>query len=303
MDSSAAPHFGFIAIIGPPNAGKSTLANALVGQKIAIVTHKAQTTRARLRGVMIYGAAQIVLVDTPGVFAGAKKMDKAMLREAWAGANEADAIAVVLDAANPLPPETDMVLAGIQDSKKPVILVLNKVDKVKPEKLLELTAQLNERATFAQTFMVSALKESGLDDLRDGFAALVPQGAWHYPEDMVADMPSLLLAAEITREKLFLRLHQELPYALTVETEKWTAQEDGSVRIDQLVYVRRDSQKAIVLGKNGRAIREIGATARLEMEEVFATRIHLFIFVKVRDNWIDDTERYRMMGMDINPPR
>ena len=289
--------FGFIAVIGPPNAGKSTLANALIGQKVSIVTHKAQTTRARLRGVVIEGDAQIVLVDTPGVFDGKRKMDRAMVQEAWAGAEDADAIAVVLDASRDLPKETEMILAGIQETQKPVILVLNKVDSVRPEKLLTLADDLRQKADFKDIFMISALKEEGLEELRTCLVDLVPQGPWHYPEDMAADVPSLLLAAEITREKLFLRLHQELPYALTVETEKWTRQKDGSVKVEQVVYVRRDTQKAIVLGKGGRSIKEIGAQARLDMEEVFGHRVHLFLFVKVRENWIEDPERMRMMGI------
>ena len=289
--------FGFVAVIGPPNAGKSTLANALIGQKVAIVTHKAQTTRARLRGVMMEAEAQIVLVDTPGVFEGKRKMDRAMVQEAWSGADDADAIAVVLDASRDLPKETEMVLEGIKETKKPVILVLNKVDAVRPEKLLSLAEELRHKADFKDIFMISALKEQGLTELRQSLASMVPQGPWHYPEDMAADIPSLLLAAEITREKLFLRMHQELPYALTVETEKWTRQKDESVRIEQVIYVRRDTQKAIVLGKQGRSIKEIGGQARLDMEEVFGHRVHLFFFVKVRDNWIEDPERMRMMGI------
>lgn len=290
--------FGFIAVIGPPNAGKSTLSNALVGQKVAIVTHKAQTTRARLRAVMMHEQSQVVLVDTPGIFSGEKKLDKAMVQEAWSGAEEADAVLVVLDASRALPAETELVLAGVKNTSKPVILVLNKVDAVKREKLLELTQQLNEAANFADTFMVSALKETGLEELKSYLAQLVPEGPWHYPEDMAADVPSLLLAAEVTREKLFLRLHQELPYALTVETESWKRQKDGSVRLEQVIFVRRDSQKAIVLGKRGQSIREIGSQARLEMEDIFGHKVHLFLFVKVRDNWIDDPERFRMMGID-----
>lgn len=290
--------FGFIAVIGPPNAGKSTLSNALVGQKVAIVTHKAQTTRARLRAVVMHEQSQVVLVDTPGIFSGGKKLDKAMVQEAWSGAEEADAVLVVLDASCALPAETELVLAGVKNTSKPVILVLNKVDAVKREKLLELTQQLNEAANFADTFMVSALKETGLEELKSYLSQLVPEGPWHYPEDMAADVPSLLLAAEVTREKLFMRLHQELPYALTVETDSWKRQKDGSVRLEQVIFVRRDSQKAIVLGKRGQSIREIGSQARLEMEDIFGHKVHLFLFVKVRDNWIDDPERYRMMGID-----
>ena len=290
--------FGFIAVIGPPNAGKSTLSNALVGQKVAIVTHKAQTTRARLRAVVMHEQSQLVLVDTPGIFSGVKKLDKAMVQEAWSGAEEADAVLVVLDASRTLPAETELVLAGVKNTSKPVILVLNKVDAVKREKLLELTQQLNEAANFADTFMVSALKVTGLEELKNYLAQWVPEGPWHYPEDMAADIPSLLLAAEVTREKLFLRLHQELPYALTVETESWKRQKDGSVRLEQVIFVRRDSQKAIVLGKQGQSIREIGSQARLEMEDMFGHKVHLFLFVKVRDKWIDDPERFRMMVID-----
>lgn len=290
--------FGFVAVIGPPNAGKSTLSNALVGQKVAIVTHKPQTTRARLRAVVMHGRSQIVLVDTPGIFSGAKKLDKAMVREAWSGAGEADAVLVVLDASRPLSGETEPVLAGIRGISKPVILVLNKVDAARRGKLLELTGHLNEGFGFKDTFMVSALKGTGLGDLKGNLAGLVPEGPWHYPEDTAADVPSLLLAAEITREKLFLRLHQELPYALTVETESWIRKKDGSVRLEQVVYVRRDSQKAIVLGKKGRSIRDVGSEARREMEGVFGHKVHLFLFVKVRENWIDDPERFRMMGID-----
>ncbi len=289
--------FGFVAVIGPPNAGKSTLANALIGQKVSIVTHKTQTTRARLRGVVIEGKAQIILVDTPGVFDGQRKMDRAMVHEAWAGANDADVIAVVLDVSKRLPKETEMVLAGIQETTKPVMLILNKIDAVRHETLLGLVDELSKKANFKEIFMVSALKEQGLEELRQCLSMAVPEGVWQYPEDMAADVPSLFLAAEVTREKLFLRMHQELPYALTVETEKWTRQKNGSVKIEQVIYVRRDTQKAIILGKNGRAIKEIGQQARLDMEEIFDHRVHLFLFVKVRENWIEDPERMRMMGI------
>ena len=268
--------FGFIAVIGPPNAGKSTLSNALVGQKVAIVTHKAQTTRARLRAVVMHEQSQVVLVDTPGIFSGVKKLDKAMVQEAWSGAEEADAVLVVLDASRALPAETELVLAGVKNTSKPVILVLNKVDAVKREKLLELTQQLNEAANFADTFMVSALKETGLEELKSYLAQLVPEGPWHYPEDMAADVPSLLLAAEVTREKLFLRLHQELPYALTVETESWNRQKDGSVRLEQVIFVRRDSQKAIVLGKRVNPFVKSGLRRDLKWKIYLATRFICF---------------------------
>jgi len=291
--------FGFIAIIGAPNVGKSTLTNALVKQKVAIVTHKVQTTRARLLAIAMHGQSQLVLVDTPGIFNGQKLLDKTMVQEAWAAAAQADAIIVLLDASRTID-ETESVLEGVKHIKKPLILVLNKIDKVKRTTLLEMAARFNERVAFKETFMISALHGNGIEALADCLAALVPQGVWHYPKDIIADMPSRLLAAEITREKLFLRLHQELPYALTVETENWQKQKDGSVRINQVIYVRRASQKAIVLGKGGRTIKEIGAQARADMEKLFNHKTHLFLFVKVRDNWIEDKERYRMMGIDFS---
>lgn len=297
--------FGFIAIIGAPNVGKSTLTNALVKQKVAIVTHKVQTTRARLLAIAMHDQSQLVLIDTPGIFNGKKLLDKTMLQEAWAAAAQADAIIVLLDASHAMAPsriidETEFVLEGVQHIKKPLILVLNKIDKVKRTTLLEIAARFNERVAFKETFMISALHGNGVGALADCLAALVPEGVWHYPKDIIADMPSRLLAAEITREKLFLRLHQELPYALTVETENWQKQKDGSVRIEQVIYVRRASQKAIVLGKGGRTIKEIGTQARADMEKLFNHKAHLFLFVKVRDNWIEDKERYRQMGIDFS---
>ncbi|MDD9841475.1 MAG: GTPase Era, partial [Alphaproteobacteria bacterium] len=313
LNETKAPptRFGFIAIIGAPNVGKSTLTNALVKQKVAIVTHKVQTTRARLLAIAMHGQSQFVLIDTPGIFNGQKLLDKTMVQEAWAAAAQADAIIVLLDASHTMAAshamaashmidETEFVLEGVKHIKKPLILVLNKIDKVKRTTLLEIAARFNERVAFKETFMISALHGNGVEALADCLAALVPQGVWHYPKDIVADIPSRLLAAEITREKLFLRLHQELPYALTVETENWQKQKDGSVRIEQVIYVRRASQKAIVLGKGGRAIKEIGTQARADMEKLFNHKTHLFLFVKVRDNWIEDRERYRMMGIDFS---
>lgn len=297
--------FGFIAIIGAPNVGKSTLTNALVKQKVAIVTHKVQTTRARLLAIAMHDQSQFVLIDTPGIFNGQKLLDKTMVQEAWAAAAQADALIVLLDAshamaASHIKNETEFVLEGVKHIKKPLILVLNKIDKVKRTVLLEIAARFNERVAFKETFMISALQGNGVEALADCLAALVPEGVWHYPKHIVADMPSRLLAAEITREKLFLRLHQELPYALTVETENWQKQKDGSVRIEQIIYVRRASQKAIVLGKGGRTIKEIGAQARADMEKLFNHKTHLFLFVKVRDKWIEDKERYRQMGIDFS---
>ncbi len=297
---------GFVAVIGPPNAGKSTLANALVGQKVAIVTQKAQTTRVRLRAVVMHATAQIILVDTPGIFDAKQRLGRAMVKEAWRGVEDADEVLVVLDAARVASKSTrasgnvevDTMFDGLAQTSKPVSLVLNKIDTVARTSLLQLVARLNERAQFVDSFMVSALSGDGLMQLKDTLAQRAPEGPWLYPEDQAADIPSLLLAAEVTREKLFLRLHQELPYALTVETEKWQSRKDGSVRIEQIIYVRRDSQKAIVLGKGGQAIKEIGARSRVELEEIFGHRVHLFIFVKVRKNWPEDPERYRMLGLD-----
>jgi GTP-binding protein Era len=289
---------GFVAVIGPPNAGKSTLSNALVGQKVAIVTQKAQTTRMRLRAVVMHQQSQIILVDTPGIFEAKQRFDRAMVNEAWLGVNDADQVLVVLDAQRAETPEVDLMLDGLARSEKRVSLVLNKIDTVPHESLLALVQKLNERVAFADTFLISALKGHGLSELRDQLAASMPEGPWLYPEDQAADIPSLLLASEVLREKLFLRLHEELPYHLTVETEKWETKKDGSVRIEQTVYVRRDGQKAIVLGKGGQTMNESGSEARRELEEMFERRVHLFVFVKVRKNWKEDPERYRMLGLD-----
>ena len=289
---------GFVAVVGPPNAGKSTLSNALVGQKVAIVTQKAQTTRMRLRAVVMHNEAQIILVDTPGIFEPKQRLDRAMVNEAWLGIDDADEVLLVLDAAHAKSPETDIALERLSTSKKPVSLVLNKIDTVARDTLLGLVKKLNEIVAFKDTFLISALSGDGLQRLKDTLGARMPDGPWLYPEDQAADIPSLLLASEITREKLFLRLHQELPYALTVETEKWEPRKDGSVRIEQTVFVRRDGQKAIVLGKGGKAIKDIGAESRKELEEIFDCRVHLFLFVKVRKNWQEDPERYRVLGLD-----
>ncbi len=289
---------GFVAVVGPPNAGKSTLSNALVGQKVAILTQKAQTTRMRLRAVVMHNEAQIILVDTPGIFEPKQRLDRAMVNEAWLGIDDADEVLLVLDAAHAKSPETDIALERLSTSKKPVSLVLNKIDTVARDTLLGIVQKLNEIVAFKDTFLISALSGDGLQRLKDTLGARMPEGPWLYPEDQAADIPSLLLASEITREKLFLRLHQELPYALTVETEKWEPRKDGSVRIEQTVFVRRDGQKAIVLGKGGKAIKDIGAESRKELEEIFDCRVHLFLFVKVRKNWQEDPERYRVLGLD-----
>ena len=289
---------GFVAVVGPPNAGKSTLSNALVGQKVAIVTQKAQTTRMRLRAVVMHNEAQIILVDTPGIFEPKQRLDRAMVNEAWLGIDDADEVLLVLDAAHAKSPETDIALERLSTSKKPVSLVLNKIDTVARDTLLGIVQKLNEIVAFKDTFLISALSGDGLQRLKDTLGARMPEGPWLYPEDQAADIPSLLLASEITREKLFLRLHQELPYALTVETEKWEPRKDGSVRIEQTVFVRRDGQKAIVLGKGGKAIKDIGAESRKELEEIFDCGVHLFLFVKVHKNWQEDPERYRVLGLD-----
>lgn len=298
-DTNAETHSGFVALIGAPNAGKSTLINQLVGTKVSIVTHKVQTTRALVRGIATHGTAQIVLVDTPGIFKPKRRLDTAMVTTAWGGAKDADLILVLIDAERGIRGDADAILDKLADVRQPKILVLNKVDRVKPETLLTLTKAANERVVFARTFMVSALTGSGCKDLLDYLGEALPVGPWFYPEDQISDLPMRQLAAEITREKLYLRLHQELPYSSHVETEKWEEKKDGSVRIEQVIYVERDSQKSIVLGHKGETIRAIGEAARKEIGEILEQKTHLFLFVKVRENWGDDPERYRQMGLDF----
>jgi GTPase len=290
---------GFVALIGAPNAGKSTLTNALVGSKVAIVSPKVQTTRALLRGIAMAGDAQIVLVDTPGIFAPRRRLDRAMVTSAWGGAGDADIVALLVDAKKGLDEEASGILGRLSEVRQPKILVLNKVDLVEKERLLALASEANARATFEATFMVSASKGDGVADVRDWLAAHVPAGPWHYPPDEVSDAPMRQLAAEITREKLFLKLHQELPYASTVETETWQERKDGSVRIEQTIYVERESQRKIVLGAGGGTIKAIGASARKELAEIIEQPVHLFLFVKVREGWGDDPERYRQMGLEF----
>lgn len=290
---------GFVALIGAPNAGKSTLINQLVGTKVSIVTHKVQTTRALVRGIATHGQAQIVLIDTPGIFKPKRRLDTAMVTTAWGGAKDADLILVLIDAERGIKGDADTILEKLSDVRQPKILVLNKVDRVKPETLLTLTKTANERVAFERTFMVSALTGSGCSDLLDYLGEALPAGPWYYPEDQISDLPMRQLAAEITREKLYLRLHQELPYSSHVETEKWEEKKDGSVRIEQVIYVERESQKKIVLGHKGETIRAIGETARKEIGEILEQKVHLFLFVKVRENWGDDPERYREMGLDF----
>ncbi len=290
---------GFVALIGAPNAGKSTLVNRLVGAKVSIVTHKVQTTRAIVRGIATRGKTQIVLVDTPGIFRPRRRLDEAMVTTAWGGARDADLVLVLVDAERALKGDALALLEKLGDIRQPKILLLNKVDRVKRENLLALTAQANELASFERTFMISALDGSGCDDVLDYLADALPEGPWYYPEDQLSDLPMRQLAAEVTREKLFLRLHEELPYASHVETEKWEEKKDGSVRIEQVVYVERDSQKKIVIGRKGETIRAIGEASRKEMAEILEQKVHLFLFVKVREKWGDDPERYREMGLEF----
>jgi GTP-binding protein Era len=290
---------GFIALIGAPNVGKSTLVNALVGAKVSIVTHKVQTTRALVRGIATAGAAQLVLVDTPGIFAPRRRLERAMVATAWGGAHDADVIGVLIDARRGLDPEAETILARLGEARQPKLLILNKIDLVARPKLLELAATANARAQFDATFMISALSGDGVADLKAWLAAHVPLGPWHYPADEISDAPLRSLAAEITREKLFLRLHEELPYQLTVETDQWKSLRGGAVRIEQTIYVARESQRKIVLGKGGQGIKAIGAEARREIAEIVEAPVHLFLFVKVRENWADDPERYRGMGLEF----
>ena len=292
---------GFVALLGAPNAGKSTLTNALVGSKVSIVTPKVQTTRARITAIAIHGQSQVVFVDTPGIFAQtSKRLEKAMVAAAWGGAEDAGLRVLLVDVERGMCRNTRAIIDGMKKANMKAILVLNKIDLVRRDSLLALAESLNEEGVFTETYMLSALKGDGVQDLLAALAPQLPAGPWHYPEDQLADIPERLLAAEITREKLFLRLHQELPYAATVETEAWKPAKGGSLRIEQVIYVRRDTQKAIVLGKGGQQIKQIGAEARAEMMELFGCTVHLFLFVKVRDNWQDDPERYREMGLDFH---
>jgi len=290
---------GFVALIGAPNAGKSTLINQLVGTKVSIVTHKVQTTRAIVRGIATHRAAQIVFVDTPGIFKPRRTLDRAMVRTAWGGAKDADLVLVLIDAERGLKGDAGALVENLGEVHQPKILVLNKIDRVKRESLLALTAEINAKASFERTFMISALDGSGCADLLDFLAGRLPAGPWYYPEDQVSDLPMRQLAAEITREKLYLRLHQELPYSSHVETEKWEELPNGSVRIEQVIYVERDSQKKIVLGHKGETIKAIGQAARKEIADILEQKAHLFLFVKVRENWSDDPERYREMGLEF----
>src|SRR6266849_6286189 len=298
-DDGAQTRCGFIALIGAPNAGKSTLINALVGAKVAIVSHKMQTTRSLLRGIATAGGTQLVLIDTPGIFAPKRRLDRAMVTSAWAGARDADIAGVLIDAKRGLDEEAAVLFDKLAEIRQPKILLINKVDLVEKSALLSLAKAANERPAFAAIFMISALTGDGVADVKSWLAAHVPQGPWHYPEDQITDAPLRQLAAEITREKLYLRLHQELPYQSTVETEVWKELKDGAVRIEQTIYVVRESQRKIVLGKGGQTIKAIGADARREIADMVESPVHLFLFVKVRDHWGDDPDRYRGMGLEF----
>ncbi|MGY4308275.1 GTP-binding protein Era [Bradyrhizobium sp. USDA 4369] len=290
---------GFVALIGAPNVGKSTLVNALVGSKVTIVSRKVQTTRALIRGIVIEGASQIILVDTPGIFSPKRRLDRAMVTTAWSGAHDADLVCVLLDAKKGLDDEAQVIIDKAAAVAHQKILVVNKVDLVPREKLLALVAAANEKLPFARTFMISALSGDGVDDLKQALAEMVPPGPFHYPEDQMSDAPMRHLAAEITREKIYSHLHQELPYQSTVETDSWTERKDGSIRIEQTIFVERDSQRKIVLGKGGATIKSIGAQSRKEIAEITGVPVHLFLFVKVRENWGDDPDRYREMGLEF----
>ena len=288
-----------MALIGAPNVGKSTLVNALVGSKVTIVSRKVQTTRALIRGIVVENHAQIILVDTPGIFSPKRRLDRAMVSTAWSGAHDADLVCVLIDAREGIDEEADAILNRLATVQHAKILVLNKIDLVPREKLLALAKTANDRLKFAQTFMISALSGDGVEDLRRALAEIVPKGPFHYPEDQMSDAPLRHLAAEITREKIFRQLHQELPYQSTVETDSWTERKDKSIRIEQTIYVERESQRKIVLGKAGATIKSIGAEARKEIAEILGQPVHLFLFVKVREGWGDDPDRYREMGLEF----
>ena len=292
---------GFVALIGEPNAGKSTLLNRMVGAKVSIVTHKVQTTRARIRGVALEGASQIVFVDTPGLFQPRRRLDRAMVAAAWGGAADADIVVLLVEAHRGITPGVERILEGMAEVAhgRPVALAINKIDRVEAPDLLGLTQELNDRFDFVQTFMISAEKGHGVDALREWLAGELPEGPWLYPEDQIADLPMRMIAAEMTREKLTLRLHQELPYQLTVETESWEERKDGSARIGQLIYVSRDGHKGIVLGNKGETIKAISTAAREEIQEFLGRKVHLFLQVKVRQNWQEEAERYSEMGLDF----
>jgi len=300
-DPAAPTRAGFVALLGEPNAGKSTLLNRMVGAKVSIVTHKVQTTRTRIRGIAIEGASQLVFVDTPGLFRPRRRLDRAMVAAAWGGAADADVIVLLVEAQRGLTEGVGDILDALMQKARgtPVALAINKIDRVRAETLLGLAERMNQAFPFERTFMISAEKGHGVDDLRRWLAGVVPPGPWLYPEDQIADLPMRMIAAEITREKLTLRLHEEIPYQLTVETEAWEERKDGSVRIDQVVYVARPGHKGIVLGKRGETIKQVGQAARAELREFMGRDVHLFLQVKLRENWLDEAERYGEMGLDF----
>lgn len=299
MVETAPTRCGFVALIGAPNVGKSTLVNALVGSKVTIVSNKVQTTRSLIRGIVIEERSQIVLVDTPGVFTPKRRLDRAMVTTAWSGAHDADLVCMLLDARKGIDNDARAIFDKLKAVKHPLYLAINKIDLVAREKLLALAAEANERLSFIRTFMISALSGDGVADLRKELAAAVPPGPFLYPEDEMSDAPMRRLASEITREKIYHKLHQELPYQSTVETDSWTERKDGSVRIEQTIFVERESQRKIVLGKSGATIKAIGADARRELAEIIGQPVHLFLFVKVRENWGDDPNRYHEMGLEF----
>jgi GTP-binding protein Era len=291
---------GTIALVGAPNAGKSTLLNCLVGAKLSIVTPKVQTTRSRVLGIALRGAAQLIFIDTPGIFAPKRRLDRAMVAAAWAGAEDADIAVVLVDAARGFDDDTRQILTRLKGTGRRLVLAINKVDLVKREALLPLADELGRAVDFERIFMISSTAGDGTDDLADFLSTAVPEGPWLYPEDQLTDLPQRLLAAEITREQIFLQLHQELPYSTTVETETWEERKDGSVKITQVIHVQRAGQKAIVLGKGGSQIKLIGAAARAELERLLGHRVHLFLFVRVSENWADDREHYQAIGLDYS---
>ncbi|MDE2229392.1 MAG: GTPase Era [Alphaproteobacteria bacterium] len=292
--------YGHVALIGAPNAGKSTLLNRLVGSRLAIVTPKVQTTRARMLGIVIHGNAQIVFIDTPGIFGPKRRLERAMVKAAWAGAQDADVVVVLVDVARGLDEDTGRIIDGLRAEGRRAVLALNKIDKVKRAGLLPLAQALDQEGVFDRVFMISALTGDGVEDLKAYLANALPKGPWLYREDEITDAPLRLLAAEATREQIFRQLHQELPYSATVETEKWEDRPDGSVRIDQIIHVAREGQRAIVLGKGGQQIKSIGAAARAELETMFSRRVHLFLHVRVTEDWTEDRERYAAMRLDFD---
>lgn len=297
--NQSATRCGFAALIGAPNVGKSTLINALVGSKVSIVSRKVQTTRALIRGIVVADGTQIILVDTPGIFAPKRRLDRAMVGAAWSGAHDADLVCLLLDAAKGIDEDADAILTRLAEIGGAKFLVVNKIDLVPREKLLALIAEANARIAFDETLLVSALGGSGVDDLRTRLAGRMPPGPFLYPEDQLSDAPLRQLAAEVTREKIYEKLHQEIPYQSTVETDSWKDLPDGGARIDQTIFVERESQRKIVLGKGGQTLKAIGSAARRELGEIIGAKVHLFLFVKVRENWGDDPERFRNMGLEF----